>query len=1005
MAASEDRGRLWRRLVLVAITGAVPLCLVSLFSVHSSYSPEVHFSQQERRGVAFLGRLDRVFETLSRYTESIAATRAGRAGEASVTDVEREVKAALGALAHDYEGELGQRLDFEAVALADAGREDASLTSVQERWRALEAARGAIVTDAIRKLVGSVRAMIEHTADRSNLILDDNLDSYYLMDVTVVALPQALGRILEVEALLADEPSEGRSAVRDARKAVLVALLRDADLDRVARSAARALREDAAFHGRSASLQARLPPALAAYTASTQQIWQRVDASNVSNTELAAACAGARKAGFELLRVGASELDRLLEVRLDDVVRKRGAAYALIIATLLAAGAVMAWLIRGLLAAHDATSLRAREVLGAKEAQLRALGDNLPGGMMYQVMRELDGSMRFLYVSAGVEVIHGVTAREVLDDPARLYDLVLEEDRPALRVKERESLAQMAPFRAIARSRRHSDGAVRWLEFASAPRRLADGRIVWDGIQMDVTERHLAEVASQQTQKRFSQIFDHSPIPLSLSRFSDSKYVAVNQRFLEFSGFTHDEVIGHDPVELNLYAHPEQRAVLIERLRADGYLHGVELGFRTKSAKVRDSLLWLELLTIDDERYVLGMSLDMTAQNSANQQQRQLEEQLRQAQKLDALGTLAGGIAHDFNNILGAIVVYTELSKVDNPGNAQLLDNLNEILQASERATVLTRQILSFSRRQKEERTALELGPIVKEALSLLRATLPATLAIERDIDAAVPEVMANATQVHQIVMNLCTNAAHAMKGVQGKLRVKLREVTLHEGEVLPHAELVPGPYALLTITDTGHGMDAATLSRIFEPFFTTKRAGDGTGLGLSVVHGIVREYGGAITVQSEIGQGTTFAIYLPASVQRAVQSSPPIVDVPRGCGQRILVVDDEVALGKAEALMLERLGYQPVLFSRSLEALAAFRQAPASYGAVITDLTMPELTGLDLIRELRTIRARLPTILVSGSGGGLSPEELHALGIEEVLPKPLAYRTLALALQRALQD
>ncbi len=284
----------------------------------------------------------------------------------------------------------------------------------------------------------------------------------------------------------------------------------------------------------------------------------------------------------------------------------------------------------------------------------------------------------------------------------------------------------------------------------------------------------------------------------------------------------------------------------------------------------------------------------------------------------------------------------------------------------------------------------------------MLRATLPTTIAIEQALDGPTADVRANATQVHQIVMNLCTNAAHAIQG-KGKISLEIAQVAVGEGPSKPHVELKSGDYVRLTISDTGHGMDAATMKRIFEPFFTTKKAGEGTGLGLSVVHGIVKEYGGGVTIDSELGRGTTFAIYLPVSSGAEGSVPPESVEVPRGNGQRVLFVDDERVLGEAAQKMLTRLGYAATVFNSSVDALAALRLAPTSYAALITDFTMPDLTGAELIREVLAIRPELRVILASGSGSHLTGEAMRELGIREVLTKPVSYVALARALQRAL--
>ncbi len=397
-----------------------------------------------------------------------------------------------------------------------------------------------------------------------------------------------------------------------------------------------------------------------------------------------------------------------------------------------------------------------------------------------------------------------------------------------------------------------------------------------------------------------------------------------------------------------------------------------------------------------------GTLVDISQRKQAEERSGQLQEQLRQTQKLEALGTLAGGIAHDFNNILSAIVAYTQIAQFDNPDHAELQGQLAEVLRASSRAANLVQQILSFGRRQRQERTTCSLSPVFKEALTLLRSTLPATIEIREDVAPDVPDVLADPTQIQQVLMNLCTNASHAMTG-RGELRLELSRYRLATDAASPHVELRPGNYLRLTVADNGTGMDEAVLSRLFEPFFTTKGLGEGTGLGLAVAHGIIKEHEGIITVHSQPGAGTTFTVYLPA-----VAAAEPLVDaalanIPRGHGQRVLFVDDEGALCGAAKHMLGRLGYRPLVFQDSEAAWQAFRADPHSFDVLVTDLTMPVRTGLDLADDVLRLRPDLPVILASGYSATLTSERLEELGIRELLVKPIDYRTLATALSRAL--
>jgi PAS domain S-box-containing protein len=997
-AQSGRDSRLWRRILLVGSTGALPLFFVSLLLISVAYGDALEFGLQERRGNAFEGRVERLLEVLPGY--QLAAQR-GAGPETNAS--KREIEAALDALARAGESEeLGRALGF-----ANAGPEAESLRAVRDKWQALAREPLSVVAsgEGTSQVAEAARAVIQRIGDRSNLILDHDLDSYYLMDITLGTLPRLQQRMLEVRRRVAAWREGPQPSTNAVELAVAAALLREEDLGRIQQDARRSLREDANFNGKSPTLAPSLEPAVERFSLATERLLALLDrmarGDSVATDDFDAAANAAWAQSFALFRHGSAELDRLLAIRVSATRGKRLRAYLLIVATLLSAALVMGVLMRGLLAARYAEILKSQAELRSKEQQLRALGDNLPG-MTYQVMRDFDGSMRFLYVSAGVERLHGVSSEAVLADASLLYERILPEDRPALLRAERESSANKTPFRMVARSLR-TDGAVRFLEFASAPRELPDGRTVWDGIQLDVTDRQTAELAVRQSEQRFSCIFDGSPIPMTLSSLASGKYVAVNDSFLRLGGFDREEVIGHTPLELGIYENASAREPILAQLRQHGHLHAHEHVFRGKAGTLRDTVMWINVLRIGGEELVLVMALDVTEQKTAARQQKALEEQLRQTQRLEALGTLAGGIAHDFNNILGAIISYSELAKLDNPDNQPLVGYLDQVLLASQRATILVRQILSFSRQQKETQSNLQLAPICKEALSLLRATLPTTVTLRAELDTELPDVLANPTQVHQIVMNLCTNAAYAMKGRHGELSVRLAEARFDDDTPAPHVELAPGDYVRLTISDTGHGMDAATAQRIFEPFFTTKAAGEGTGLGLSVVHGIVNGYGGTITVDSELERGTTFDIYLPACPASTVPISEPAAAIPRGNGERVLYVDDEAVLGDVAQKMMQRLGYEAVVFQRSEAALAAFRRDPHGFDVLITDLTMPVLTGDALIREVLAIRPSFPVLLISGSSGPLSNEAVRKLGVQDVLSKPLGYRGLANALQQVL--
>jgi PAS domain S-box-containing protein len=382
-------------------------------------------------------------------------------------------------------------------------------------------------------------------------------------------------------------------------------------------------------------------------------------------------------------------------------------------------------------------------------------------------------------------------------------------------------------------------------------------------------------------------------------------------------------------------------------------------------------------------------------------ERKRLEAQMRRAQKMEAIGTLAGGIAHDFNNLLSAMLGYAEMATDDLPSDGRAAEHLREVFAAGKRAKDLIRQILTFSRQAEQERKPVQLHLVVKEVLKLIRASLPTTIEIRQAVQPS-GLVLADAIQMHQVLMNLCTNAEHAMRPRGGVLEVRLEPVEVGSTLSARHPSLKLGPHVRLTVRDTGSGMEPAVLERIFDPFFTTKGPGEGTGMGLAMVHGIVADHGGAIAVESAPGRGTRFQIYLPRADAVEVGEAPEI-EPGRGAQERILVVDDEPSLAYLWSEMLERSGYRVVAFTSSLEALEAFQKAPASFDVAVLDQTMPSLTGDRLARELLRLRPDLPILLCSGVSQTTGEAQDAPPGIRGFLLKPLARRDLVGAVQRLL--
>jgi len=400
-----------------------------------------------------------------------------------------------------------------------------------------------------------------------------------------------------------------------------------------------------------------------------------------------------------------------------------------------------------------------------------------------------------------------------------------------------------------------------------------------------------------------------------------------------------------------------------------------------------------------------GINHDISERKQVEKEKMKLETQLRQAQKMEAIGTLAGGIAHDFNNILFPIFGYTEMTMEDVPEDSSARSNLEEVFKAANRAEDLVQQILTFSRQNDQELRPLRIQIIIKEALKLLRASLPSTIDVRQDIDKNCGPTLADPTQIHQVIMNLCTNAYHAMREKGGVLEVNLKEVKVDGDNLTSYGELKPGIYLRLTVSDTGKGMDTEVLQRIFNPYFTTKSPGAGTGIGLSVVHGIIKSYGGQTTVNSKLGEGSTFHVYLPrvhtSSVAPSNLSTKP---VPNGT-ERILLVDDEAQIVRMAQQMLESLGYHVTVRTSSLDAFEVFCTQPDKFDLVITDQTMPNITGTELAQKLMGIRPDIPIILCTGFSEVITEEKAKAIGIRKYVMKPVVKREMAIAIRQILDQ
>ena len=438
-----------------------------------------------------------------------------------------------------------------------------------------------------------------------------------------------------------------------------------------------------------------------------------------------------------------------------------------------------------------------------------------------------------------------------------------------------------------------------------------------------------------------------------------------------------------------------------------------------KDGTLMDPYIWEFRNTIDNEWYEcrdqairwldgrmvrMEIASTITQRKLAEEQKAELEEKLRQALKMEAIGTLAGGIAHDFNNILGAILGYAELAKESSRSIPEIHGKLDKVIKAGHRARDLVRQILTFSRQTITERIALQPAGLVAEALKMLRPTLPATIDIDLRIDPKAGPVFADPTQIQQVLMNLCTNAFHAMENTGGRLDIMLKETTISASDLVKNPGIKAGKYVQLSICDTGTGIDPEIRDKIFDPYFTTKEAGKGTGMGLAVSHGIVKSYGGAISIDSEPGKGTAVHVFLPITGADAVLENDEAEAVPGG-SERILFIDDEEILTSVNKIMLEELGYKVTASCNSSEALRLFQQQPDRFDLVITDQTMPGLTGAELAAEMLQIRPDLPVILCTGYSSIISRDEARSMGIRSFAAKPLGRREMAMLIRKSLNS
>ncbi|MEW6289669.1 MAG: PAS domain S-box protein [Thermodesulfobacteriota bacterium] len=690
------------------------------------------------------------------------------------------------------------------------------------------------------------------------------------------------------------------------------------------------------------------------------------------------------------------------------------------------------------------TRQRSAEALQESERKLSTLLANLPG-MAYRCANDPDWAMEF--VSDGCRELTGYNADELIGNRVVAYaKLIHPDDQAFVWNGVQEGVARKRPFQLTYRLR-NAAGQEKWVLEQGEGVFAEDGSLLaLEGFITDITMRKRAEDEvrrNYETQTAINALLDlaQSNLPLddllprtldiilSSQWFSPEKKGCILLLADDRQNLVLKAGLGlADSLPIGALV-PADRCPCGQALSTGGIQHVAQADdcqantFKAMGCHdyycvpilVEGQAIGSVLLLLpaghrrdpQEEAFLLAVTkplADIIQRRRMMDERAKLERQLRQAQKMESIGTLAGGIAHDFNNILSAIMGYGELASIALAADSPAYQDIQQVLVAAERAKQLVSQILTFSRQGEQGRQPVLVHLIVKEALKLLRSSIPATIQICENIRTDCGAVLAEPSLIHQIIMNLCTNAYHAMREGGGLLTVGLTCTAFDQDEVrVGRLNLAPGPYLQLEVRDSGHGMDRAVLERIFEPYFTTKKKGEGTGLGLSVVHGIVNSLGGHISVYSEPGNGATFQVFLPLLDSAAgEQDTGETHLLPRG-DERILVVDDEEQIIRIERRMLEDLGYQVKAFTSSEEALQFFLAVPDKFDLIITDMTMPHLTGAELAKRVMQERADIPIILCSGFSDLLNEEQARALGIRQYIMKPIVRKKLAQAVSNVL--
>ena len=643
---------------------------------------------------------------------------------------------------------------------------------------------------------------------------------------------------------------------------------------------------------------------------------------------------------------------------------------------------------------------QAQASLRESEERYRLLAENAN-----DIIWTTDARLQPVYISPSVRRIRGLSPQEALRQPLEenlTPDSLQKVATVFMDALEKEARGEKISGPVIVEVESYRrDGSTVWLENSVSAIRDENGRLTGLlGIGRDLTERKKVEARLRESEAKYRLLVENTrDVIYTLDRRGLITFISPSVILL--TGYRPDEVLGRS---LSDFILPDDQQLLAGCLAQAGDEQDGSADLRI--IKKDGGICWVYAATapIVEEGKVAGLQgtlTDISERKRTEAETRRLEEQLRQAQKMEAIGTLAGGIAHDFNNILSPLVGFTEILIKDLPDDHPFQPNAEIMLSAALRARDLVQQILTFSRKLESEIKPVRIQPIIKEGIKLLRSSIPTEIEIRDHIDPDCGPVNADPTKIHQVIMNLATNAFHAMEESGGQLTVNLKQVRIIE-KISDLPALLPGRYALLSVIDTGVGIKKEDLGKIFDPYYTTKETGKGTGLGLSVVHGIVQEFEGHIRIDSEPGRGTRVDIYLPL-VEAADEHQVTVHEVTPGGTEHILLVDDEAAIIRMEKEMLQRLGYRTTTRTSSIEAYEAFKANPDRFDLVLTDMAMPNMTGVQLAHKIKAVRETIPIIICTGYRDRINDEKCRALGIQGYLMKPLVLGELAVTLRRVL--